>query len=74
MNLQMDPLGDSLTTRLFETGWECIIEPYPSWRFEFIDNMDRQFDNYLVWTRTRTWSDGPELLLTLAVLNFSLLT
>jgi len=39
--------------------------PYPSGQFGFIDDPDRQFGNGSVWTRTRTRSDGPELLLTL---------
>jgi len=39
--------------------------PYLSGKFGFIDDLDRQFGNGLVWTRTRTRSDGPELFLTL---------
>jgi hypothetical protein len=42
------------------------MEPYPSGQFGFIDDPDRQFVNGSVRTRTRTRSDGPELLLTLA--------
>jgi hypothetical protein len=30
MNLWMDQLGDLLTTRTIETGWEFTIELYPS--------------------------------------------
>jgi len=41
------------------------MEPYPSRQFGFIDDPDRQVGNGLVWTRTRTRSDGPEPLLTL---------
>jgi len=48
-----------------EMGWEFTIEPYPSWRFGFIDHRDCWFGSGSVWTRTRTRSDGPELLLTL---------
>jgi len=29
----MDPLGDLLTTRPIQTGWEFTMEPYPSGRF-----------------------------------------
>jgi len=61
----MDPLGDPLTTRPIQTGWEYTFELYSSWRFGFIDNPDRQFGNGSVWTHTRTRSDGPEPLLTL---------
>jgi len=67
MNLWMDPLGDPLTTRLSQTIWVIPIEPYPCWRYRFIDNLDCQFGNGPVLTLTRTRSDGPELLLTLGV-------
>jgi hypothetical protein len=43
------------------------MEPYPSGQFGFVDDPDRQFGNCSVWTRTRTRSDGPEPLLTLAL-------
>ena len=65
MNLWMDPLGDPLTTRPIQTGWEFNMEPYPSRQFGVIDDPDRQFGNGSVCTRTRTRSDGPEPLLTL---------
>jgi len=61
----MDPLGDPLTIRPILTGWEFTTQPYPSWQFGFIDDLDRQFGNGSVWTRTRTRSDGPEPSLTL---------
>jgi len=61
----MDLLGDLLTTCPIQTGWEFTMEPYPSGQFGFIEDLDRQFGNGLVWTRTRTRSDGLELLLTL---------
>jgi hypothetical protein len=61
----MDPLGDPLTTRPIQTGWEFTMEPYPSGQFGFIDYPDRQFGNGSVWTRIRTRSDGPEPFLTL---------
>jgi len=63
----MDPLGDPLTTRPIQTGWEFTMEQYPSGQFGFIDDADLQFGNGSVWTRTRTRSDGPEPLLTLQV-------
>ena len=62
----MDPLGDLLTTHPILTGWEFTFELYPSWLFGFFDNPDSQFGNGSVWTQTRTQSDGPEPLLTLA--------
>jgi len=61
----MEPLGDPLTTRPIQTGWEFTREPYPSGQFGFIDNPDCQFGNGSVWTWTR--SDGPEPLLTLSL-------
>jgi len=61
----MDPLGDPLTTRPIQTGWEFTMQPYPSRQFGFNDDSDRQFGNGLIWTRTRTRSDDPEPLLTL---------
>ena len=63
----MDPLGNPLTARPIQTGWEFTMEPYPSGQFRFIDDPDRQFGNGSVWTRTRTRSDGPEPLLTLGL-------
>jgi hypothetical protein len=60
----MDPLGDPLTTRLIQTGWEFTMEPYPSGQFALIDDPDRQIGNGSVWTRTWTRSDGPEPFLT----------
>jgi len=61
----MDPLGNPLTTRPSQTGWEFTMEQYPSRQFGIIDDPDRQFGNGSVWTRTWARSDGPELLLTL---------
>jgi len=61
----MDPLGDPLTTRPNQMGWESTREPDPSWRFGFSDNLDRQFGYRVDWTQIRTRSDGPEPLLTL---------
>ena len=62
----MDLLGDPLTTRPIQTGWEFTIEPYPSGQFGFMDDPDCQYGNGSVWTLTRTRSDGPKPLLTLA--------
>jgi hypothetical protein len=61
----MDPLCDPLITRPIQTGWEFTFEPYPSGQFGYIDDLDHQFGNSSVWTRTRTRSDGLEPLLTL---------
>jgi len=61
----MDRLGDLLTTRPIQMGWEFTMEPFPSGQFGYIDNLDRQFGNGSVSTRTRTQSHGPEPLLTL---------
>jgi hypothetical protein len=61
----MDLLGDPLTTRPIQMGWEFTMEPYPSGQFWLIDIPDRQFGNTSVCTRTRTWSDGLEPVLTL---------
>jgi len=59
----MDPLGDSLTTRPIQTGWEFTVKPYPCRRFRFVDNSDHEFGNGLGRTGTRTRSDSPEPLL-----------
>jgi len=61
----MDLLGDLLRTRPIQKGWEFTIEPFPSWWFGFIENLDRQFGNRLVWTRTHARIDCPEPSLTL---------
>jgi len=61
----MDLLGDPLTTRPFQTGWELTMELYPSGQCGFIDDPDCRFGNGSVWTRTWTRSDAPEPLLTL---------
>jgi len=61
----MDPLGDPLPNHPIQTSWEFTIESYPSWRFGFIGDPDRQFSSGSVPTRTQTQSDGPEPLLTL---------
>jgi hypothetical protein len=52
MNLLMDPLGDPVTTRSIQIGWEFSMEPYLSGQFGFIDNPHRQIGNGSVWTRT----------------------
>jgi len=63
----MGLLGDPLTTRPIQTGWEFTFEPYPSWQFRCIDNPDLQFGNSSVWAQTRVQpqSDSQEPLLTL---------
>ena len=63
----MDLLGDPLTTHPIQMGWEISIEPYPNWRFGWIDNADCQFVNYSVLTWTGTRSDCLEQLLTLTM-------
>jgi len=69
INVQMDPLDNPLTTRPIQTGWELSIELYPNWQFRCIDDLDLIFGNGSVLTRTRTWSGGLELLLTLQALD-----
>jgi hypothetical protein len=64
MNQWMDPLGDHLTIRTNETGWEFAMEPYPSGQFGLIDDPEHQFGNSVVWTWTPTQRDGPEPLVT----------
>jgi len=66
MNLQMDPLYNPLRTHPIQTGREMSMDPYPNRQFGFIDNPDRQSGSSLVPTRTRTRSDNPDPLLTLA--------
>jgi len=61
----MDLLGDPLTTRPIQMGWEFTMEPHPSGHFGFIDDPDRQLGNVSDWIQTRTWSDDPEPLPTL---------
>jgi len=45
------------------------MELYPSGQFGYMDDLDCQFGNGLDWTWTRTRSDGPEPLLTLACIE-----
>jgi hypothetical protein len=61
----MDQLGDQLTTRPIETGWELTIEWYKSWRFGLLDIPNSQFGNIVVLSWTWTQSACPKLLLTL---------
>jgi len=65
MNLQMDPLDNPLGTRRVQTGREMSMEPYPKRQCWLIDEPDRQSGSGSVPSRTRTRSDGPDLLLTL---------
>jgi len=67
MKLQMDVLGDPLTTHPNQTDSEITIELYPNWQFGCIDIPGSQFGNGSVSTRTPTQSDGPERLLTLVM-------
>jgi hypothetical protein len=66
MNPQMDLLADPLPTCPMQTDSGISIEPYPDWRFGFIDNAEHQFGKKSVLTRTRTGSDSLERLFTLA--------
>jgi hypothetical protein len=63
----MNPLGESLTTRPIQTGWEFTVEKYLTGQFGFIYDRDLQFGNSSVWTRTWTRNDTPEPLLTLVI-------
>jgi len=69
MNLQIDPLGDQLTTHPIQIGWEITIDRYPNSQFRCIDQPDRQIGNGSDPTRTQTWSDGLEWLLTLSKMH-----
>ena len=68
MNQHMDLLGDLLTTRPIQTGWEMCIEPHPNRQFWCIENQECWFGNSLHLTQTQTRCDGLELLLTLRVI------
>ena len=61
----MDLLDNPLTTRPIQTGCEMSIELYLNWQFGYIDDLDRQFGNRSVPTRTRNRSAGLAPLLTL---------
>jgi len=63
----MDPRDNRLSTHPIQTGSKCPIELYPNEQFGYIDTPDRQFGAGSVPTWTRTRSDGPEQLLTLAL-------
>lgn len=67
----MDTRGDPLITRPIHTGSVMSIKLYSSWCFGCIENLVHQFGNGLVGTRTRTWSDRMELLLTLRMIWFA---
>jgi len=62
----MNPLSNPLATRPIQTGWAFTMKLYPSGKFGFIDDPEHQVGNGLVSTWTRTRSDGPEPLRTLA--------
>jgi len=61
----MDPLGDQLTTRPIQKGWEISIVPRLNLQFRFINNPARQSVKGSVLTPNRTRSDSPEPLLSL---------
>jgi len=66
----MDPLGNPITTRPIQPGWELSIEPYPCGWLGFTEEPDRQFGNGSVLPQTRIWSDGLEPLLTLHFVKY----
>ena len=41
----MDLLGDPVTTRPIQTGWQFTMEPYLSRFVGLLDDPDRQFGN-----------------------------
>jgi hypothetical protein len=47
MNLQMDPPGDPLTTRLIEMDREISIKLYLNWQFRYINDLNYKFRNSL---------------------------
>jgi len=61
----MDLLCKLLSTRPGQTDWEFAIEQYMSRCFGYLGNQQCRFANCTVWTWSRTWSDGPEPLLTI---------
>jgi len=65
MNLQIDLLGNPLTSPLIQMGWEISIEPYANRRFVWIGNTDHRFGKCSVLNPTPTWTDSPESSLTL---------
>jgi hypothetical protein len=67
MNIKMDELGDPLTRRRIETGWEVTMQVSLCQQFGFIDDPDHQFGNRTVWTRTPTQNDCLEPLLPLQI-------
>jgi len=67
INLQMDQLGNQLTTSQILTGWEMSVEPYPNRRLGWIADLHRVFDDGLVPTQSQTRNGGPEPLLPLVM-------
>jgi len=63
----MNPLYNPLKTSPTQAGREMSMELYPNRHFGLSDNPDRQSGSGSVPTRTRTRSDGPDPLLTLAM-------
>jgi len=67
INLQTDPLDNSLTTWTIETTWEMVIELFPKWLFRYIGNPAYIYRDCSVQTggriMGRTWSGTPEPLL-----------
>lgn len=58
MNLQINSLGDPLTTHPIQRGWEMFIQLYPNSPFGCLDSLDREVDNRSVPIHTRTYNHG----------------
>jgi len=69
MNLQMEPLGNPLTTCTIQTDSDISFKSCPTWPVGWIPDSDHHFEIRLVLTRTRSWNDCLELLLSLILDN-----
>jgi len=69
MNLQTDMLHNPLTTHPIQIGWEISREQNPILQFGCMYDPDLQFGDISLVNLTSTRSDGPEPLLTLALVN-----
>jgi hypothetical protein len=65
----MDPQAVLRPNHPIQTHLVFTSEPYTKWRFGLIANLDYQFGNNSIWTRTQIWPDSQELLLTLTATN-----
>jgi len=73
MNLLMDSQDNPQMTHPIHAGWDIMIGLYLNQQFGSIGNPDRQYGGGSVPTRTRSQSDGPELLLSLPLTLYSTL-